>query len=389
MASPQLEKGYLRLANELAEQFYRHEFTARDQAVLRYLERHTYGYGRKECGYSTRAIADMTGLCQENVRRTITRLKAARVITVVDGLIAIQKDYALWDHEMVPLRGKLAQVRDPGRGDTDPCQFGTGQDGTKPGQVDTGRFDTLGQVGPETQANLTRLRDAGSASGADVRMPKDKRHGEEDHDLPPSPPVEGPDFSAEDLAVLKDAASGLLLGPRELPAQIAIHLRDKVRSGDLPEPVLQAYNAMPPAKLALWIRVAMNEARERARQRTALVRYAAIVISSALLNGGDLLNPDGPPSAANNVVNLPAAAAGPAGPYADQPWGWLWASNLRGTTCDREYVERMAQRALDKGDRTCSPVQALALLKTGGVFAAMDYIWAHYPRNKARNHEVV
>ena len=81
MASPQLEDGYTRWANELLEQVYRRgEFPARELRVILYVGRYSYGYNRKFMPYSRTAIASELNLRPEHVSRIVADLVRRKVL---------------------------------------------------------------------------------------------------------------------------------------------------------------------------------------------------------------------------------------------------------------------------------------------------------------------
>lgn len=118
MASPQLEDGYVRWANELLEQVYRRDdFTARELRVILYVGRYTYGFNRKTMPYSPAAMAKELGWRREHAGRLCRYLAGRHVLvfsadprpTAASGAarglgwnglppqeIGIQKDFDTW-----------------------------------------------------------------------------------------------------------------------------------------------------------------------------------------------------------------------------------------------------------------------------------------------------
>ncbi len=102
MASPQLEKGYLKIANELAEALARNQFTGHENRVIWAVMRKTYGYNKKQDQISYGQLAAATGLSRKRVFEAVASLKRKGVLrTYKTGnrsplTYAINKDYESW-----------------------------------------------------------------------------------------------------------------------------------------------------------------------------------------------------------------------------------------------------------------------------------------------------
>ena len=102
MASPQLETGFLRLSNELAEAIARAPMNGAQHRIVMVVLRECFGRngGRKVAPLSLRKIAGRTGLSLRWVRRESSRLLRAGVIVRLPGrgldLYGIVKDYDQW-----------------------------------------------------------------------------------------------------------------------------------------------------------------------------------------------------------------------------------------------------------------------------------------------------
>lgn len=421
MASPQLEDGYTRLANELIEQLFKRRFGARDQAVLRFVERYTYGYQTKACAYSTRAIADATGIAQAHVRATVLKLVSKNVLTLVDNLLSIQKDHDRW---LVPLRtpdgevdgetiqngseshrigahqnGSLAHQNGAKtiRNGSKAIQSGAHQNGSETHQFGAHQDGAPIQNGSQERTETDRSGDSNASNGADVETPKEKRKVGEKIDRS-NQRLPGEDYSVDldvrkrafeeaDLALLSEACHGQLFTPVEFAHHIGKLIAGLVREGKAASGAATAYHEMPPARMARWVKVSMDLARDKARNKSGWAKYAAAVIVGALESNTDLVSEiDEARATPDNVLVFPApSTTAPAeSPYAAKPWGYLWGGALQGTTCDREYLERQAQRAYDKGGKTCDVQRAVDIFRADGVIPAMDYVWSCYARNQAR-----
>jgi phage replication O-like protein O len=99
-ASPQLENGYTRLANELLDALLLVGLTARQWAVVMAVIRKTYGFNKKSDDIGLSQIAAMTGLDKSNISRTVRELEAMRVITREVGThshsLGVNKHVSQW-----------------------------------------------------------------------------------------------------------------------------------------------------------------------------------------------------------------------------------------------------------------------------------------------------
>lgn len=102
MASPQLEDGYTRIANELIEAFARIRIAGQEAQVVWAVIRKTYGFGKREDMISHGMIAYMTGLPRVKVVRLVQSLVLKKVLastnngTRIPSSIGINKNYCEW-----------------------------------------------------------------------------------------------------------------------------------------------------------------------------------------------------------------------------------------------------------------------------------------------------
>lgn len=100
MSTPQLEDGFIRIANELFEAILCHGFSQRELLVLLTIVRKTYGYGKKEDDLSASQIGDLCSLARPHVTSTLNALALRNVITKRPGrfgsMIGIQKNHTKW-----------------------------------------------------------------------------------------------------------------------------------------------------------------------------------------------------------------------------------------------------------------------------------------------------
>lgn len=97
---PQLEDGFVRIANELFDAILRFRFTLKQQSVLLAIVRKTYGYGKKADDMSASQIGDLCGMPRNHVTETLNELQRMNVITKSAGsygcVIGINKRHSEW-----------------------------------------------------------------------------------------------------------------------------------------------------------------------------------------------------------------------------------------------------------------------------------------------------
>ncbi|GIP38600.1 hypothetical protein J31TS4_18800 [Paenibacillus sp. J31TS4] len=83
MASPQIDHGYTRIANEILDQTMKRKFNGTQLSLLMAIWRNTYGFQRKEHEMSIRFLAEAIGAHRNQVDRELTNLVERHVIIVV------------------------------------------------------------------------------------------------------------------------------------------------------------------------------------------------------------------------------------------------------------------------------------------------------------------
>jgi phage replication O-like protein O len=102
MASPQVENGYTRIANELLEALAKFRLSGNEYQVVLAIIRKTYGFGKKSDTISMGQISEVTGLKRQNVNRALKSLSSKLITGVIKtdymGInnISINKDYSQW-----------------------------------------------------------------------------------------------------------------------------------------------------------------------------------------------------------------------------------------------------------------------------------------------------
>ena len=96
MASPQLENGYTRLANETLEALSTVQMSGSEWQFIMCLFRKTYGFNKKEDWITGSQIVVMTGLKKERVSEAKKKLLERKIVTEKRNKISFQKDYEQW-----------------------------------------------------------------------------------------------------------------------------------------------------------------------------------------------------------------------------------------------------------------------------------------------------
>jgi phage replication O-like protein O len=91
-----LEDGYLKIANGIAEALMRTNLSAYQSRILWALWRKTYGFNKKADKVSNSQFVELTGLRKQHVSRTIKELKARKIVTNSGYKIAFNKYYQQW-----------------------------------------------------------------------------------------------------------------------------------------------------------------------------------------------------------------------------------------------------------------------------------------------------
>lgn len=99
-ASPQLENGYTRLANELLDALISAKLTARQWAVFMAVVRKTYGFNKKDDDIGLSQLVGMTGIAKAHVSVAVRELAARRILTREMGTyghrLGINKNHKAW-----------------------------------------------------------------------------------------------------------------------------------------------------------------------------------------------------------------------------------------------------------------------------------------------------
>jgi len=118
VATPQTEKGYVRIANELLDALLRYPFKGHEFKVVFCIVRETYGWNRKTARTSFGTIARLTGISRRQVIRICKTLMERSIVTRVGEsecrahTMGIVKDYEKWVGHTVENSGILQKTSD-------------------------------------------------------------------------------------------------------------------------------------------------------------------------------------------------------------------------------------------------------------------------------------
>lgn len=99
-ASPQVENGYTRIANELLDAVLQFGFSKRQLSVFFAVVRKTYGFNKLEDDMTVTQLAQVSGLARQNVSTALSELEAIGAVSKRDGrygyVLKINKNYQCW-----------------------------------------------------------------------------------------------------------------------------------------------------------------------------------------------------------------------------------------------------------------------------------------------------
>lgn len=99
MVSPQIENGYLKLANEIVDALYKINLSAYESRILWFIFRKTYGWNKKSDCISYSQFEE-TGINRRHIGRALKQLKERKIVNVSGSgyklHYTLQKDYTKW-----------------------------------------------------------------------------------------------------------------------------------------------------------------------------------------------------------------------------------------------------------------------------------------------------
>ena len=148
--SPQKENGYVAIANELFEAFYRCKLSEYERVVVMCIWRKTYGWNKKDDRIALSQIATETGINRSNVGRTISQLEKKNIIKKNGSRRYVNKMYIDWKVEWRVVSHQIAGGISP---------------------------DTKGGISPDTykrQYKYTNTKDRGAGSNPQPHLGEKK-----------------------------------------------------------------------------------------------------------------------------------------------------------------------------------------------------------------------
>lgn len=108
MASPQVENGHIRIANELGEALAKVNLSPYESRVLWVIIRHTYGWTKKFDRISYSQFEDATGLKRRHLSRALNNLLQRNIISRRGNgykiYYGLQKNYESWRAPSLPVK---------------------------------------------------------------------------------------------------------------------------------------------------------------------------------------------------------------------------------------------------------------------------------------------
>lgn len=118
--TPQLEDGFVRIANELYDAILLAPFSKRELLIVFAVIRKTYGYGKRADDMTMTQLAQLTGLTRAHASETVRDLSAKNVILIRDGdygkVITLSKNYRNWNFAIRPESGRTQNGTRPESG---------------------------------------------------------------------------------------------------------------------------------------------------------------------------------------------------------------------------------------------------------------------------------
>lgn len=102
MANPQIENGYVKIANELIKEFCKYRLSGEEWLVLWVIIRKTYGFNKKFDKISLLQFSQLTGLKRTTAHKALKKLSSKKVIAVTKNgdrsvvSYGLQKNYKKW-----------------------------------------------------------------------------------------------------------------------------------------------------------------------------------------------------------------------------------------------------------------------------------------------------
>ena len=117
MTSPQLEDGYLKIANSIVEALAKYRMPGQEGQIIWAVFRRTYGFNKKSDNIAYSQLAEDTGIPRKKVSTLVKSLAKKKVLLTVPNMgdraplnIGINKDFSQW--LPVPQKGDIPHLGD-------------------------------------------------------------------------------------------------------------------------------------------------------------------------------------------------------------------------------------------------------------------------------------
>jgi len=102
MANPQIENGYIKIANEILDQLIRLKLSNYEFRVLLYIIRRTYGFNKKKEQITLAQFSRATGIRRQHIHRSLKKLESRKIIVISTNsknraTYRFQKNYEKWE----------------------------------------------------------------------------------------------------------------------------------------------------------------------------------------------------------------------------------------------------------------------------------------------------
>lgn len=98
MANPQVEKGFIRIANELWDEILRRNFSKREQNLVLFIWRLSYGTGQKDCKIDQFNKFELAGIYKQDIKKELIHLRDCNVLEWDEEsmVFSINKNHKYW-----------------------------------------------------------------------------------------------------------------------------------------------------------------------------------------------------------------------------------------------------------------------------------------------------
>jgi len=236
MASPQLENGHTRIADELLDAIIHHPLTKRQYKILLAIIRKTYGFGKLEDDISSSQLAKLTGLTSAHCRGTLLELEKLNIVSAQRGrygkLMTINKDYEEWGVPKQDVPKQDSRCPETGRQGVPKQDICPSQNGThnKHSPINKPNTQPLQERRAEYSCESVASTVAVEVSGGCF---DDSASFFPRHPLPPSPPMHELVFPKEFDVTQIDKAASLLAGTGDHAQAILDVLQAAIRAGEI------------------------------------------------------------------------------------------------------------------------------------------------------------